>query len=458
MIKLKFTNSKTQKYEEFVPNDPNNVKMYVCGPTVYDRPHIGNVRAAVVYDILYRLLLKIYPKVTYARNITDVDDKIIQASKRTGSDIKTITTVMTEYYHKDVEAVGCLPPTIEPRATEHIQEMIDMIKKLISKGHAYVEQGHVLFSVTTYEQYGKFSNKPLDELIAGARVEVAPYKRDPQDFILWKPAEDEEYGSAFPNPWNKAGRPGWHIECAAMTKKHLGEAFDIHGGGIDLIFPHHENEVAQSVCANEDRRFANYWLHNGFLTVNGEKMSKTLNNFYTAKEVMDMGVNGPTLRFCYMMKHYRKPLDFNERTINEAMHSMHRFTQACDMHKLLDSAISAEEFLEQAILEAIADDLNTVKAIAIMHEYTSKAFNGDIESAKRLLAACQFLGLKLKKPQAINISRDLEALVKKRNLARAEKDWVLADSIRKELYNSGYIICDNNNQTSTIYRKITIDI
>ncbi len=437
-MKIYLHNSLARQKEEFVPIDKTNVRMYVCGPTVYDRPHLGNARSAVVYDVLFRLLKAVYPKVTYARNITDVDDKIITASKETGKAITEITTTMTQYYHTDIAALNCLPPTAEPKATEHITDMIQMIQKLIEKGHAYEAEGHayeaeghVLFAVESFKEYGNLARRSVEDMIAGARVEVAPYKKNPADFVLWKP----DVESGFDSPWGK-GRPGWHIECSAMSKKHLGSEFDIHGGGADLMFPHHENEVAQSECAN-DHKFARYWVHNGFLTVNGEKMSKSLGNFKTVREVLDEGVEGVVIRYVYLTTHYKKPLDYSDKAIEDAKKSIERFRLALKNY----SSVKADS---ADILEALADDMNTPLALAKLHEYANAAIKGDETAAAKLAAGAELLGLNL-----TTASKEIPAkvikLAEERVAAKKAKNWPLADELRNKISALGYTVKDTKD-------------
>ncbi|MGE3932743.1 MAG: cysteine--tRNA ligase, partial [Rhodospirillaceae bacterium] len=306
---LHIHNTLTRTKERFEPIDPDHVRMYVCGPTVYSYAHIGNARPVVVFDVLYRLLKRTYPRVTYVRNITDVDDKIIAASKNTGDAIAAITERYTQAFHADMAALGALPPDVEPRATGHIAPMIALIEKLVAGGHAYPADGHVLFNVPSMADYGRLSGRNRDEMIAGARVEVAPYKKDPADFVLWKPSSPDQPG--WDSPWGR-GRPGWHLECSAMSEAHLGVPFDIHGGGLDLIFPHHENEIAQSRCAHAGGAFVRYWMHNGFLSVSGEKMSKSLGNIITVRELFEQGWKGETIRLALLSAHYRQPLDFSD--------------------------------------------------------------------------------------------------------------------------------------------------
>ncbi len=430
-MKIYLHNSLARQKEEFIPIDKANVRMYVCGPTVYDRPHLGNARSAVVYDVLFRLLKAVYPQVTYARNITDVDDKIINASKETGKPINEITTTMTQYYHADIAALNCLPPTVEPRATTHIQEMILMIQDLIEKKHAYEAEGHVLFSVESFKEYGKLARRSVEDMIAGARVEVAPYKKNPADFVLWKPADD----NGFASPWGM-GRPGWHIECSAMSKKHLGAEFDIHGGGADLMFPHHENEVAQSECAN-DHKFARYWVHNGFLTVNGEKMSKSLGNFKTVREVLDEGVEGVVIRYVYLTTHYKKPLDYSDKAIEDAKKSIERFRLALK-NSSSEKANSAE------ILEALADDINTPLALAKLHEYANAAIKGDVAAVAELAAGAELLGLNLTTASK-EIPAEVIKLAEERVAAKKAKNWALADELRNKISALGYTVKDTKD-------------
>ncbi len=427
-MKIFLHNSLTRQKEEFIPIDKNNIRMYACGPTVYDRPHLGNARAEVVYDVLFRLLESVYPKVTYARNITDVDDKIINASRQTGKPIAEITTTMTKYFHQDVAALNCLTPTIEPRATNHIKEMIEMIQDLIAKGHAYEAEKHVLFSVESYKEYGKLARRSVEDMIAGARVEVAPYKKNPADFVLWKPADE----NGFESPWGM-GRPGWHIECSAMSNKHLGSEFDIHGGGADLMFPHHENEVAQSECAN-GHKFAHYWVHNGFLTVGGEKMSKSLGNFKTVREVLDEGVEGVVIRYLYLSTHYKKPLDFNDKALEDSKKAIERF-------RLALKTSPAKSSNSSELLEALADDMNTPLALSKLHEYANAAIKGSIEDSGKLMAGCELLGLNLAEFVKA-IPAEIIKLAEERLTAKNAKNWALADELRNKISSLGYTVKD----------------
>lgn len=372
-------NVKTRTKEAFKPIDDKNIRMYVCGPTVYDRAHIGNARPVVVFDILYRLLRYTYGTdfVSYARNFTDVDDKINVKSISTGRSIREITDETIKWYIEDMTALGALEPDHAPRATEYISEMIEMSSELIEKGHAYVADGHVLFDVSSYESYGELSGRSVEDMIAGARVEIAPYKRNPMDFVLWKPSNSEQPG--WESPWG-FGRPGWHIECSAMARALFGEKFDIHGGGLDLQFPHHENEIAQScACCGQDS-FANVWLHNEMLQVEGKKMSKSLGNFFSVRELLNKGFSGEVIRFVYLSTHYSKPMDWTAKKAEEAeatLRKWRKLTHGCQSSK----AISNE------VIDALNDDLNTSKAITVLH---GLAKTGDIEGLK---SSAQILGL-----------------------------------------------------------------
>jgi cysteinyl-tRNA synthetase len=350
-VPLKLYNTASRTKEDFVPLDPDHVRMYVCGPTVYDRAHIGNARPVVVFDVLYRLLRATYKRVTYSRNITDVDDKIINAAHERNIPIDRLTKETTDAYHEDMDALGALRPDVEPRATEHIPQMIAMIQCLIERGNAYVADGHVLFKVTSMADYGRLANRDRREMIAGARVEVAPYKEDPADFVLWKPSDADQPG--WDSPWGR-GRPGWHIECSAMSETHLGESFDIHGGGLDLIFPHHENEIAQSTCAHGGKIFARYWVHNGYLTVNGEKMSKSLGNFFTVRDLLDQAP-GEAIRFYMMGTHYRQPLDWTLDGLCSARAGLDRFYGA--LRDVSDIEAGPDDALPETVRDALEDDL-----------------------------------------------------------------------------------------------------
>ncbi len=439
-MELKFYNTLTRKKEFFVPIEPGHVRMYVCGPTVYDRPHLGNARSVVVYDVLYRLLAECFPRVTYARNITDVDDKINAAAKTNGEPISALTTRVEGWFHADMAALNCAVPTIEPRATKHIPQMIAMIEKLIARGHAYAADGHVLFAVESYSEYGRLSGRKLEDLISGARVEVEDYKRHPGDFVLWKPAlANDDASSVFDSPWGK-GRPGWHIECSAMSSEYLGDYFDIHGGGSDLMFPHHENEIAQSCCAKPGVQFARFWIHNGFLTVGGEKMSKSLGNFTTVKDVLDKGVKGEVVRMALLMSKYNEPLDWNGKLLHDAELMLGKF------YKMVGA--EAEEDVPQAFLDALGDDLNTPRAFAALYSM----------APAEAVAALKFLGFLQMSPAewfAKETPADAKvdeawvlAKIAARIDAKIAKDWAAADGFRKELTDHGIVVKDRPDGTT----------
>jgi cysteinyl-tRNA synthetase len=448
MKSLSLHNTRTRCQEVFTPIDPGNVRVYVCGITVYDLAHIGNARPFVVFDILVRLLRRLYPRVTYVRNITDIDDKINAKSAATGEPIAVITALTTADYHADMAAMFNLPPDIEPRATGHIAEMITIIERLIERGHAYVAAGHVLFAVNSDPDYGKFSGHSPDELLAGARVDVAPYKRDPGDFVLWKPSTPDLPGWA--SPWGR-GRPGWHIECSAMSWRHLGEDFDIHGGGDDLIFPHHENEIAQSCCAFPGSSFARFWVHNRMLLLNGEKMSKSLGNFKTLRDVLSLAP-AEAVRLLLIRTHYRATLDFSDSGLRDAKKELDRFYRAIAAHP----GITAAADIPPAILEPLCDDLNTPGAIAGLHELANAAIQGDAQAAAGLLAGGAILGLFNLTPDEWfrGDADDLQivALIAERNAARVAKNFSRADEIRKSLENDGILLEDN--ASGTTWRKL----
>ncbi len=376
---IELYNTRTKTKAPFVPLDPQNVRMYVCGPTVYDRAHLGNARPAIVFDVLFRLLRHEYgaDHVTYVRNFTDVDDKINARAAETGREISDITAETTQWYLDDMAEIGVLEPNQMPRATAYIAQMVAMIEDLVAKGHAYAAEGHVLFAVDSWTaDYGRLSGRTVDDMIAGARVEVAPYKRNPMDFVLWKPSQAGEPG--WDSPWG-VGRPGWHIECSAMAKALLGEVFDIHGGGNDLMFPHHENEIAQSCCANGTEEMARVWMHNEMLQVEGKKMSKSLGNFFTVRDLLDQGVPGEVIRFVMLSTHYRKPMDWTQKKREEAERTLNKWAAAC-----LDAD---ESVVREDFLAALRDDLNTHKAISVLHElYEASDFDG-------LSGGLSFLGL-----------------------------------------------------------------
>lgn len=444
---LKLHNSLTRKKEKFFPLDPSHVRMYACGPTVYNYAHIGNARMAVVFDLWARVLRNIYPKVTYVSNITDVEDKIITAAQEAGLPISDITEKYTRIYNDDMATLGVNLPDIQPKATEHIQEMIDQIGQLIDAGHAYAAEGHVLFDVPSDPSYGVLSGRNRDEQIAGARVEVAPYKRDPADFVLWKPSNDAQPG--WDSPWGK-GRPGWHIECSAMAEKHLGLPFDIHGGGADLKFPHHENEIAQSCCANdranEPESFSKYWLHNGFVTVEGEKMSKSLGNFLLVHDLVEQ-YSGEVLRLSLLTAHYRQPLDWSEQVLHQSQKLLDKLYQKLD--ELKETPVT-EQIVPVPVLMALYDDLNTPQVLAELNKILKEKEGADLKGA--LLAIGDLIGILQQDPKAwlsagtIEISDEdvqkIKALILARTEEKASKNFARADEIRDELLSMGIEIKD----------------
>ncbi len=448
MPELRFHNSLTRRRERFVPLDPSHVRMYVCGPTVYDRAHLGNARPVVVFDVLARLLRRLFPQVTYVRNITDVDDKINARAAESGEPIAAITARTTADYHADMAELGALLPDIEPRATAHIAEMIDLIERLIAGGHAYAAEGHVLFAVASYPLYGALSGRSPDELLAGARVDVAPYKRDAGDFVLWKPSTPDLPG--WDSPWGR-GRPGWHIECSAMSWRYLGETFDIHGGGQDLLFPHHENEMAQSCCAFPGSSFARTWLHNGMLLVNNEKMSKSLGNFCTVRDVLDKAP-GEAIRLLLLRSHYRGTLDFSDAALEETRKDLDRWYRA------LERVPGGVGDLPAPVLDSLCDDLNTPQAIAEMHRLADAAFAGDAAAGAGLRAAGGIMGVLQQTPDAWferlgDDARAIEALVAARLDARAAKDWPEADRLKQALLAMGVTLEDRKGGGSIWYRR-----
>lgn len=440
MVKLQIYNTESRGKVPFEPQDPQDVRMYVCGPTVYNYVHIGNARPVVVFDILFRLLREIYgvDQVTYARNITDIEDKIMATADAEGVPIEVITKRYTEAYEREMLEMGALQPTLTPRATEHLPEMIGMTQTLIDQGHAYEADGHVMFHVPSMPNYGRLSRHGRDELVAGARVEVAPYKRDAADFVLWKPSQEDQVG--WDSPWGR-GRPGWHLECSCMIEKHLGTTIDIHAGGQDLIFPHHENEIAQSECAHGET-FVKYWMHNGYLTVDGEKMSKSLGNFHTVHDLLKEHP-GEALRLSLLTAHYRQPVDFSLETVAEQKRRLDRWYR-------LTADIKPSKSVPQIVLEALADDINTPKAIAALD---GLAKEGD---AAGLLAGAQFMGFLMHDPNDWfqsgkdgDLSADhIEALIRKRADAKASKDYAGADAVRDQLAELGVVLEDGPGGTT----------
>lgn len=453
-----FHNTQSGRKERFDPINPERVTIYACGPTVYSYVHIGNGRPAVVFDVLYRLLSALYPRVDYVRNITDIDDKINRAAAELGEPIAELADRYTEAYREDVRALGVLDPMQEPRATHHIPEIISMIERLISKGHAYEADGHVLFNVPSDPDYGSLSHRTLEDMIDGARVEVAPYKRDPKDFILWKPSSDDQPG--WDSPWGR-GRPGWHIECSAMIEKHLGEVIDIHGGGSDLTFPHHENEAAQSRCAHGSSDYVRYWLHNGMLTMGQEKMSKSIGNIVTIHELRER-VSGEVLRYALLSGHYRSQLAWSEDLLAQASASLDRLYGALrDAQVTMTAAEFADagpEVFPQSVLTALCDDLNTPEALAAMHALASEIHRSEDarqrhDLAAQLLAGGWLLGI-LNEDAASHFQQgselapaEIEALISERHQARREKNFTRADEIRDQLIASGVELEDTREGT-----------
>jgi len=440
MVEITLTNTKTRATEVFAPIAPKDVRMYVCGPTVYDRAHIGNARPVIAFDMLFRVLRHVYgpDHVTYARNFTDVDDKINARAAEEGRPISEITRVTTDWYLEDMAAVGALEPNYMPRATDYIAEMVRMISVLVETGHAYEAEGHVLFRVRSFAEYGKLSGRSVDDMIAGLRVEVAPYKEDPMDFVLWKPSTPDLPG--WDSPWGR-GRPGWHIECSAMSYSLLGEAFDIHGGGNDLIFPHHENEIAQSKSLGY--AFANYWIHNEMLQVEGKKMSKSLGNFFTVRDLLDQGVPGEVIRFVFLSTHYRKPMDWTEKKAQEAEATLRKWRRAVE-------GVTPGE-VPEGVLAALIDDLNTAGALSVLHGLYAE---GDYAGLK---AGAELMGLLSDQlgawwfSEADGPSEDFtqkaEYWIAERRQAKKDRDFARADFIRDTLAKIGVMISDTPTGT-----------
>jgi len=441
------SNSLGGKKEKFIPINEKKIGMYVCGPTVYDDPHIGNARPIVIFDVLFKVLKCKYGNkaVTYVRNITDIDDKIIQSSKEKKISITELTENITKKFHDDCEYLFCEVPSYEPKATDNIDLMIEMIDQLLANEFAYVSQQHVYFKVKNYLDYGKLSNKKLDDLIAGARVEISENKKNPEDFVLWKPSLKDE--PSWDSPWGK-GRPGWHLECSVMSKKYLGNTFDIHGGGRDLIFPHHENEIAQSICANKTKKFANYWVHNGFITMSKEKMAKSQGNILKISDFRNK-YNGQVLRLALMSAHYTQPLDWNDKLMNECQKTI---------NKWYDCYVSVNKkiLIKDDDLQPLYDDLNTPGYLANLHKLYDKAKDGNKTDKEVFTKACNFIGL-LKEPKDnwINFKKEMLSLSEKeilikineRNKARKDKNYKLADKIRNDLLDKGILIEDKDGKT-----------
>ena len=434
----------------FEPIDPSNVRMYVCGPTVYDFPHVGNARPVIVFDLLFRLLRRIYgvDNVTYVRNITDVDDKIITAASENNEDIKSLTERTIKFFHDDADYIGALEPTFEPKATDYINDMIDIISSLIEKDYAYVSEDNVLFSASKFSKYGQLSGKNLEEMIAGSRVEVESFKRSSSDFVLWKPSKSSEPG--WDSPWGK-GRPGWHIECSAMSEKLLGKNFDIHGGGQDLIFPHHENEIAQSECANNEK-FANFWLHNGFVNVEGNKMSKSEGNFVTVNQLKQK-YQGEVIRLAMISTHYRQPLNWTENNLIECKKTLDKWYQLISENNFSFD----NEKISSEVINALEDDLNTPKAISVLHQLYKDCKSSDRNKVETFLSSANFLGILMhtssewlswgKEKLSID-EKQIELLISERKSARDNGNFEKADKIRNDLEHKGIVLEDNEGKTT----------
>jgi len=454
---LNIFNTQSGKKEVFKPIDPNRITMYVCGPTVYGFVHIGNARPMVVFDVLFRLLRQRYPEVVFVRNLTDVDDKINKAAKDNDESIKALTDRFISAFHEDVASLNTLPPSIEPRATEHIEPMLTMIQALVDTGHAYAADGHVLFDVTSMAEYGELSHRNLEDMLAGARVEVASYKKHPSDFVLWKPSNSDEPG--WESPWG-IGRPGWHLECSTMIERHLGESIDIHGGGRDLIFPHHENERAQSQCAHGGKTFVRYWMHNGYITLKGDKMSKSEGNFFTLRDVLE-AAPGEAVRIALLSSHYRSPMDWSSDILKQAKAGLDGLYNA--LRQVDDIEVGNDTSIPDDFLSALEDDLNTPVAIAHLHDMGKRLNKAETIADKarlkmQLLNSGQLLGLfsedveawfRWQPKSAQGMSDEaIETLIHERRQARQNKDFARSDEIRDQLQAAGITLEDGAEKTT----------
>ncbi len=451
MTNLKISNTLTRTKELFKPIDSKNITMYACGPTVYDSPHVGNARSLVIFDLLFRVLKKLYGEknVTYVRNITDIDDKIIDIAKEKKLQIDQVTTNITKEFHLACNLLNCLKPTFEPKATEHVNEMIKMTESLIKKGFAYVNEDHVYFAISTYKNYGKLSNKKPNDLKAGKRVEISNLKKNPLDFVLWKPSEENDPG--WNSPWGR-GRPGWHLECSVMSEKYLGKIFDIHGGGLDLIFPHHENEIAQTCCNNSNEKMANYWVHNGFLNMGKEKMSKSLGNIISINSAIEE-YNGQVVRLALLSSHYRQPLDWNKDLLEQQKKTLNKW------YSLYQDQIYLEK--SNDCFDYLLDDLNTPGYISKLHELYNDASKGDENKKNSFNNACRLIGIfneneikwnKYKKKSVKLTEKSIMVKINERLVAREKGDFELADKIRNELDQEGVLIEDKKNKTEWKYK------
>ena len=450
-MNLKISNTLSKKKELFKPINSKNITMYACGPTVYDDPHVGNARSLVVFDLLFRTLKKIYGdnNVTYVRNITDIDDKIIDIAKEKNLPINKITEEVTNQFHDACKNLNCLEPTVEPKATGHVDGMIKMTSSLIEKGFAYINEGHVYFSISSFKNYGKLSNKNLEDLKSGSRVEVSTNKKNPLDFVLWKPSDEKDPG--WDSPWGR-GRPGWHLECSVMSEKYLGKEFDIHGGGLDLVFPHHENEIAQTCSNNSKNKMANYWVHNGFLTMNKEKMSKSLGNIVSITDALKH-YNGQVLRLALLSSHYKQPLDWNEKLLDQQKNTLDKW------YSLYEESYSQKKI--PYCFESLLDDLNTPEYISKLHELYNEAFKGDKDKKETFNYACRLIGIfnenkkswENYKKKSVKISeKNIINKINERLEARKKGDFKLADKIRIELLNEGVLIEDKKDKTNWKYK------
>lgn len=452
-MKLRLSNTLSGDKEDFVPINPERILMYVCGPTVYNYIHIGNARPVVIFDLLYRLLKRLYVEVCYVRNITDIEDKIIAAADAEGVSTQLITQRYSKAFYQDITALNVLAPTAEPRATEHIEAMQRMIERLIASGHAYHAEGHILFDVSTMQDYGRLSHQDMEQIVAGARVEVASYKKHPSDFVLWKPSSSQQPG--WESPWGK-GRPGWHLECSVMVESLLGDTIDIHGGGMDLIFPHHENEIAQSECAHHGQQFVRYWVHNGYITVKGDKMAKSAGNFVFVRDVLQQ-FHGECVRLALINVHYKKPLDWSIDNLQQAQNNLDKW------YRLLLGVPAQEAPVDDSVVEAVCDDLNTPQAIAELHRLasdvtTATSASERVARAGILKASANFLGLLMEAPQVWMHWRpasepqqisdeEIERLIAEREQARRDKDYATADKIRQKLSEVGVVLEDSEGGT-----------
>ena len=450
-MNLKISNTLSKKKELFKPINSKNITMYACGPTVYDDPHVGNARSLVVFDLLFRTLKKIYGdnNVTYVRNITDIDDKIIDIAKEKNLPINKITEEVTNQFHDACKNLNCLKPTVEPKATGHVDDMIKMTSSLIEKGFAYINEGHVYFSISSFKNYGKLSNKNLEDLKSGSRVEVSTNKKNPLDFVLWKPSDEKDPG--WDSPWGR-GRPGWHLECSVMSEKYLGKEFDIHGGGLDLVFPHHENEIAQTCSNNSNDKMANYWVHNGFLTMNKEKMSKSLGNIVSITDALKH-YNGQVLRLALLSSHYKQPLDWNEKLLDQQKNTLDKW------YSLYEENYSQKKIPH--CFESLLDDLNTPEYISKLHELYNESVKGDRDKQEAFNYACRLIGIfnenkkswENYKKKSVKISeKNIISKINERLEARKKGDFKLADKIRIELLNEGVLIEDKKDKTNWKYK------